>query len=136
MNPINILIVCVALLGFLPLAVFLYKKKVADRILATGRSARARVFQLKTNRKANYTVVHYSFTAPDGNQYKGSLTTRPGQHRINEVIEVFYLPDNPGHNTVRGTFNSNWFLAFVLAIALAVLYMMYRLYEMMNPGTA
>ncbi|HEX9957040.1 MAG TPA: DUF3592 domain-containing protein, partial [Fibrella sp.] len=135
MNGTNILIVCVALLGFLPLAVFLYKKKLANRILTTGRPVSATVFQTTTNRKTNYTVVHYHFIASNGRQYTGSLTTRPGQHRVSEVIEVFYLPDNPHNNTVKGTWNDNWFLLFVIAIALAVLNGMYQLYEMVNKET-
>lgn len=132
MNGTNILIVCVGLLGFLPLAVFLYKKKLANRILTTGRPVSARVFQITTNKKSNYTVVYYHFIATNGRQYTGDLTTRPGQHRINGVIEVFYLPDNPHDNTVKGTWNDNWFLLFVIAIALVVLYGMYQLYETVN----
>jgi hypothetical protein len=92
-------------------------------------------FQTTTNRKTNYTVVHYHFIASNGRQYTGSLTTRPGQHRVSEVIEVFYLPDNPHNNTVKGTWNDNWFLLFVIAIALAVLNGMYQLYEMVNKET-
>ena len=132
MIGINILIAFVALLGFLPLVVFFYNKKRTDRILATGQTARARVHHISRGIKGNYDVVNYSFLASNGRPYEGNLTTKPRMHRVNNVIEVYYLPENPTQNTVRGTWNPNWFLAFVLLIAIAVLYMMYKLYEMLN----
>ncbi|GAA4459509.1 hypothetical protein GCM10023189_33310 [Nibrella saemangeumensis] len=135
MNGINILLLCVALLGFLPLAIFIYKKNLAKRILTTGRATRASVYHITTNRKSNTTVVYYFFIASNGRQYKGNLTTRPGEYRINGTVDVFYLPDNPHHNTVKGAWNDNWFLLFVVAIALAIVYMMYKLYLMLNLET-
>ncbi|GAA4417874.1 hypothetical protein GCM10023187_50700 [Nibrella viscosa] len=135
MNGINILIVCVALLGFLPLVIFMYKKKLTSRLLTTGLSVSASVYHITTNRKTNTTVVYYQFIASNGRQYKGNLTARPGEYRINGTIEVFYLPENPYHNTVKGAWNDNWFLAFVIAIALVIVYMMYKLYVLVNKGT-
>jgi hypothetical protein len=132
MSGVNILIGIVALIGFLPLAVFIYGKRRANRILTTGTTARAIVYDTRTASKGNYEIVHYYFIASDGREYKGRLTTRPGLHRVNGTIEVFYLPDNPNENTVKGTWNDNWFLLFVLLIAIAVLYMMYELYLMVN----
>lgn len=132
MTGTNILIACVALLGFLPLAVFLYKKKRADTILATGRTAWAYVIYKQLGYKRNYEVVYYYFVASDGKEYRGRLTTAPGVHRINDSIEVFYLPHNPKRNTVKGAWKSHWFLAFMIAIAIAVVYMMYELYKMVN----
>lgn len=134
MNGINIIIVFVGLLGFLPLIVFLYNKKRTDRILTTGRSIMATVYYIQPGYKRNYEIVYYHFWAMDGNQYKGRLTTKPGVHHVNNTIEVFYLPNNPKENTVKGTWNTNWFLLFVVLIAMAVVYMMYKLYEMVNAG--
>ena len=132
MIGINILIACVALLGFLPMAVFIYKKKKTDRILAIGQTAQARVHHISRGIKGNYDIVNYTFLASNGRQYQGGLTTKPRLHRLNNVVEVYYLAEDPTQNTVKGTMNPNWFLAFVTLIALAVLYMMYKLYEMLN----
>ncbi|RYY25040.1 MAG: hypothetical protein EOO04_12290 [Chitinophagaceae bacterium] len=134
MNGVNILIVGLGAFGFLPMGVFLYKKRLADRILATGRPVQAWVYHKVINRKSNYEVVHYHFIAADGKQYTGKLTTRPGIHRMNDAIEIFYLPDNPKHNTVRGAWKSYGFLIFVIIIAVWVLFMSYKLYEMVNNG--
>ena len=132
MSGVNIIIGLVALIGFLPLAVFIYGKKRAKRILTTGITARATVFDTVTASKGNYEIVHYYFIATDGREYRGRLTTRPGVHKVNTTIEVFYLQDNPKENTVKGSWNDNWFLLFVLLIAIAVVYMMYEVYLMVN----
>jgi hypothetical protein len=134
MSGVNILIGGVAAFGFLPLGIFLYKKQLASRILATGRSCRALVYDKAINRKSNYEVVHYRFIADNGKQYKGKLTTRPGLHRMHDSIEVFYLPGNPKHNTVKGAWKGYGFLIFVIIIAVWVLYMAFKLYQMENPG--
>ena len=133
MSGVNIIIGIVALIGFLPLAVFIYGKKRANRILTTGITARAIVYDKHTATKGNYEIVHYYFIASDGMEYRGRLTTRPGVHKLSGTIEVFYLEDNPSENTVKGSWNDNWFLLFVLLIAIAVVYMMYELYLMVNP---
>jgi hypothetical protein len=133
MKGVNILVACVGLLGFLPLIVFLYGKRRANRILTRGRMVRANIYHIARGYKGNYQVVYYYFIGPDGREYKGRLTTKPGEYTVNRTVEVFYLPEDPRENTVKGTWNSNWFLAFVILIALAVLYMMYKLYQMLNP---
>lgn len=133
MSGVNILIGFVGAFGFLPLGIFLYKKRLAERILATGRPVQAIVFHKTVNRKSNYEIVYYHFTAIDGKPYTGKLTTRPGTHRMHDSIEVFYLPDYPKHNTVKGAWKSYGFLIFVIIIAVWVLYMAYKLYEMENP---
>lgn len=132
MTGVNILLAFVGLLGFLPLAIFLYRKKKADRILANGWTINARVFHITSGLKGNYEIVHYYFLAPDGKQYQGSLSTSPGAYKINNSIEVYYLPDNPKHNTVKGAWKSTGFLIFMIVIAVAVLFMVYKLYEMLE----
>ncbi|HYE54231.1 MAG TPA: DUF3592 domain-containing protein [Chitinophagaceae bacterium] len=133
MNGINILIVCVALFGFLPLAIFLYRQKRANRVLAKGNTTRAVIYYVAQNMKGTYDTVDYHFIASDGKQYTGRITTGRNEHKINDTIEVFYLPDNPRHNTVRGAWKSTGFLIFVILIGIAVSFMMYKVYEAMNP---
>ncbi len=51
MSGVNILIGFVGAFGFLPLGIFIYKKRLAERILATGRPVQAIVFDKAVNRK-------------------------------------------------------------------------------------
>ena len=80
--------------------------------------------------------MYYRFIATDGNFYTGTLTTRRGVHRMQDLIEVYYLPENPAQHTVKGSWKSYGFLIFMIAIALWVLYMMYKLYQMVNAEIA
>lgn len=132
MNGIDLLLVFVALSGFFPLGIFLYKRKKVNRILTTGRKAQARVFHIFKSPKGNYDVVSYYFLATDGKQYQGSLTIASGTYKVNGVIEVYYLPENPKINTVQGAWKSNLLLGFVITVALAILFMTYKIYEMVN----
>lgn len=134
MTGTNILIVLMALTGFLPLVVFLYKKRQTDRILARGCTTRGLVYDKYRSVKSNYETVYYSFVAPDGTQQKGRLTTSPGKYRRTDSIEVYYLPEDPRQHTIKGNWNSNWFLLFVILIAVFVLYGAYQLYKQVNGG--
>ena len=55
---------------------------------------------------------------------------------MQDLIEVYYLPENPAQHTVKGSWKSYGFLIFMIAIALWVLYMMYKLYQMVNAEIA
>jgi hypothetical protein len=72
--------------------------------------------------------------AANGKSYHGKLTTKPGMHRLKETIEIFYLPNNPRRNTVRGAWSSTGFFIFMVIITIAVLWMTYKLYETVNNG--
>ena len=128
MRGIDIILLFMALSGFLPLVVFLIRKNRAEKILACGQIVNAIIFHISSGYKHNYEIVHYYFLA-NGQQYKGKLTTKPGAHRLNDSIEVHYLVDNPRHNTVKGTWKSTGFLIFMIIIAIAVLWMTYKLYQ-------
>lgn len=134
MNGTNILLAAMALSGFLPLAVYLYNKRRTDRILANGRITQGLVYDKQRSVKRNYEIVYYSFMAPDGTQHKGRLTTSPGKYRRTDSIEVYFLPEDPRQHTIKGNWNSNWFLLFVVLIAVFVLYGAYRLYRQVNDG--
>ena len=134
MTGTNILIVLMALMGFLPLAVFLYKKRQTDRILTRGCTTQGYVYDKYRSVKRNYETVYYSFIAPDGTRQKGRLTTSPGKYRRTDSIEVYYLPEDPRQHTIKGDGNSNWFLLFVILIAVFVLYGAYQLYKQVNGG--
>src|SRR5687768_961325 len=123
MNGVNLIIGCVAVFGFLPLGIVLYRRRAADRILTTGRSTRAIVYHKYTSRKPSYEVVYYQFTAFDGKRYTGKLTGAPGLYNIHDTLEVFYSAANPKHNTVKGAWKSYGILIFVIIIAIWVLYM-------------
>jgi hypothetical protein len=130
----NLIVAGMALVGFVPLASFLYKKRKYDRILANGRTVNARVYDKVIGYKRTCETVYYFFVAPDGKEYKGKLTTSRGVHRLQDLIEVHYLPGNPKQNTAKGTLNSNWVLLLMIVIALVVAYMAYRLHGDLTRG--
>lgn len=134
MTGVNIILLILALFAFLPLSIFLYKKRRVEKILKEGKSITAIIFDIVAGYKYRYEVVHYYFTAANGKQYKGKLTTTPGKHRIRETIEVFYLPENPKRNTVKGAWGSTVFLIFMIVITIVVLWMTYKLFQMVSAG--
>lgn len=131
---LNILLISVALLGFLPFLIFLYKRRRHDRIVTNGQRAEAVVYDIIPGvRGRNGYVnenVHFYFTAPDGQQYRGVFVTAPNKCRRNDRVEVYYLPENPNENTIKAKGRGTGFLIFTLAIAAAVVWMMYKVYQM------
>ena len=133
MSGINIILICLALFGLVPLAVILIRKRKAEQILANGVTAQATVSFIQRALKSSE-IVHYQFQDANRQTYKGKLTTAVGQYEVGDTIEVFYLEGNPKRNTVRGAWKSTGIIIFGIVIALAVWFMVYKLYEMVRNG--
>ncbi len=134
MNGVYLLLIAVALIGLLPLFIILFKKRRVDRILSGGLKAQASVIHVYTTVRYSTDIVNYQFQDSSRQVYNGKLTTKVGMYKPGDTIEVYYLQDNPKRNTVRGSWNSKFIIGFGIAIALAVWFMVYKLYEMVRDG--
>jgi hypothetical protein len=125
-----------ALFGFLPLAIILYKRRMVHKILTTGIETKATIFEIRSiTFRARHDVVHYSFVTQDSNQpWTGTLTTAIGKYKKGDVLDIYYLADKPQRNTMKGAWASNGILVFGIVIALFILFAVYKLNEMLRNG--
>lgn len=121
-----------ALAGCLPLAIILYKQRLVKRLLTSGHRASARVYKVYKPVRSSADIVYYQFTTHAGTQAAGSLTTKMGMYKTGDRVEVFYHPDKPARNTVKGAWQSKGLLIFGILIALAILFMVYKLWQMIR----
>jgi hypothetical protein len=138
MNGITWLPAAVAVFGFLPLGIYVYKRRLVLSILKKGISTRAIVYKITTRsvRSQYYDIVYYYFTASDRKQYAGVLSIKQGTYRLNDTVEIYYLPANPKRNTVKGAWGSPAILIFLILLTVFVLFAVYKVYEMMQSGAA
>lgn len=136
MNGIYFLLTAVALIGLLPLVIILVKKRRVDRILANGLTARATVYHIQALYQNRGEIVRYQFEDLTRQVYQGLLTTKAGAYKTGDLIEIFYLQDNPKRNTVRGSWNSKFIIGFGIAIALFVWFAVYKIFEMVRDSQA
>jgi hypothetical protein len=95
------------------------------------------VYEVRTTLRPPKDVVYYTFYANNTTeQYTGILTTRIGLYKAGDVIDISYMPANPRRSTMQGAWQSNVILYFGIAIALFVLFAVYKLYEMVQTGAA
>lgn len=135
MSGIQWVLAGTAIFGFLPLAIVLYKKRQVKKILNTGLPVTATVYHiLPPVGKRTVDIVYYSFLDRKGKQYTGALNIAPGTYRLRDTLQIWYLPDNPNKNTVKGAWASPFFLIFVIVIALFVLFAVYKINEMVQTG--
>ncbi len=134
MSGIYLVLLGTALIGLLPLVIILYKKRRADKILREGLTAQASVYQVYTSFRRSTEVVHYRFTDQSRREFVGRLMTDLGKYRNGDFIEVYYLQENPKRNAVRGSWGSKFLIGFGVVIALAIWFMVYKLYEMVRDG--
>ena len=134
MDGIYFVLIGLALFGLLPLAVILIRKRRAEEILTHGITSQAKVSFIQTALRNGGEIVHYQFQDATREWYKGKLTTSPGQYNVDDTIEVYYLEKNPKRNTVKGAWASKFIIIFGVVIALAVWFMVYKLYEMVRDG--
>jgi hypothetical protein len=132
---IHFVLAGLALFGFLPLAMILYKKNRVKKILTTGEVAEATIYEIRTVLQAPRDIVYYSFNTPRSDQpYTGRLTTGIGEYKKGDVLDIYYLPGNPRRNTIKGAWGSYGMVVFGIVIALAVLFAVYKLNEMIQNG--
>ncbi len=134
MSGIHFVLVGLALFGFLPLAIIVYKRKRVKRILTTGLPAKARVYRVYAMRRPPSDIVYYTFYDQHRKQFTGSLSCDPGMYQENDVLDVFYDASNPKRSTVHGAWKSNFILGFGIAIAAFILFAVYKLYGMIQSG--
>ena len=134
MDGIYLVLIGLALFGLLPLIVILIRKRKAEEILAHGITTQATVSFIQTAVRNTGEIVHYQFQDVTREWYRGKLTTGLGVYKVGDVIEVYYLKDKPKRNTVKGAWGSKFIIIFGVVIALAVWFMVYKLYEMVRDG--
>jgi len=137
MSGINLILLFVALLGFLPLAIILYKKNRVKKILTVGLPAKAIVYDVITISRSAAEIVCYRFNAQNSaQQYTGTLTTKHGLYKPGDMLDIYYLPGNPRRNTMNGAWGSPIILGFGILLAAFILFAVYKLYEMVKTGSA
>ena len=134
MNGTYLVLLGVGLLGMLPLAVILFRKRRVDEVLRNGLSAMATVEQVYPAARYTSEVVVYRFQDINRQQYKGKIMTGVGQYKPGDTLEIFYLQDHPKRNTVKGAWKSKFILGFGIVIALVIWFMVYKIYEMVRDG--
>lgn len=131
MSGINLLLAFIALLGFLPLAIILFKKRRAKTILSVGLQAKATVYDVRPIPRSAAEGVAYKFFAQNSSQqYTGSFTIKYGSYKPGDTLDIYYLPSNPRRNTVNGAWASPFILVFGVIIGVVILFMVYKMYEM------
>ena len=133
-----------AALGFLPLGIVLYKVWMVRRIRNHGLPANARVFEIRATRPYNHDMrspmkrrlyyVYYTFYGNGLQQYSGMLTIAESKYSKGDVIDIYYLPENPDRNMVKGTWKSAGMLIFTSLLALFMIFAAYKIYRMIEFG--
>jgi hypothetical protein len=133
-----------ALFGFLPLAIVLYKKRRVDRIVKNGITAKARVYDIRSNGPLNYDMqtpmrkrlyyVHYTYYGPNMQQLTGVMMVGENKYNKDDIIDVYYLPDNPRRSTVKGAWQSKGLIVFTALIAAFVVFAAFKIYRMLETG--
>ena len=135
MNGIDIILFGLALVGFLPLVILLYKRQRVNNILKNGLQAKARIYKISNIVRPPTSIIFYHFyTANNTETTAGKLTTSLGKYQVNDVLDIFYLPQNPKRNTMEGAWKSGAILVFAIVIAFFVLFAVYKLYRMYYYG--
>ncbi len=135
MPGINVVLFFVALLGFLPLAIILFKKNRVKKILATGVCTTAIVYDVRRMSRAGSELVSYQFNVQSHTKTcTGKLMVPYGKYKIGDMLDVYYLPANPRRSTVTGAWGSPVIVVFGVVIALFILFAVYKMYEMYKTG--
>jgi hypothetical protein len=120
-----------AIIGYLPLVVILWRRNKTNRILNTGTHAMATVQQIFYSRRSHVDIVYYYFTdSMTGRQYSGSFSIKQGVYKPGDPIDIYFDPKNPKRNTVKGAWASSFLIWFGVAIGLFVTFAAFKLWEM------
>ena len=135
MGGIYFILLGLAALGFLPLTIILYKRRLVRKILTTGHTVKATVYNVQQPVRSSATdIVYYRFSTHNGAQATGSLTIQTGAYKTGDVLDVYYLPNDPKRNTVQGAWGSKGMIVFGIIIAAFVLFAVYQLWEIIGSG--
>lgn len=134
MSGIQLILIGLAIFGFFPLLIILYKRRLVKRILTTGALAKAEVYAVRLAHKSSVDIVWYRFVPTNATVYfTGSLTTKIGTYKQGDLLDIYYLPDNPKRNTVDGAWKSAGFLWFGILIAAFILFAAYKINQELFP---
>ncbi len=131
MSTYNVLLLILALLGFMPLIIILYKRNRVKKILTTGLLAKAVVYDVRPiPRTASESVLYWFHAQNSAQQYTGNLMIKAGLYKNGDTLDVYYLQGNPQRNTVNGAWGSPVIVGFGIALAAFALFAAYKLYQM------
>jgi multisubunit Na+/H+ antiporter MnhC subunit len=131
MSTYNVLLLILALLGFMPLIIILYKRNRVKKILTTGLVAKAVVYDVRPiPRTASESVLYWFHAQNSAQQYTGNLMIKAGLYKNGDTLDVYYLQGNPQRNTVNGAWGSPVIVGFGIALAAFALFAAYKLYQM------
>ena len=135
MSTYNVLLLFLALFGFLPLIIILYKKNRVKKILTTGLLAKAVVYDVRPlPRTASESVLYWFHAQNSAQQYTGTLMIKAGLYKNGDTLDVYYLQGDPRRNTVNGAWGSPVIVGFGIALAAFALFAAYKLYQMGPAG--
>ncbi len=136
MPSINFVLLFVALLGFMPMVIILFKKNRVKKILSHGVPVKAVVYDVRRMSRSAAEIVYYSFYAHNSKQqYTGTLTTDRSTYKTGDELDIFYLPGYPRRNTMNGAWGSPVIIGFGIGMAIFVLFATYKMYEMVQSGS-
>jgi len=136
MAGIHLMLLLLALFGFVPLAIILYKRNRVKKILTSGVQAKASVYEVRPMSRSAAEIVYYWFHVPNSTkQYAGSLTIKSGSYKKGDVLDVYYLQSDPRRSTVNGAWASPVIVGFGIAIAAFILFAVYKMYKMVQAGS-
>ncbi len=109
----------------------LIKRKKYLYVLKEGICIKAEVKQIKRRRAyrgGNYdTVIFWYLPVGSRQYYAGQLMAKPGKYRGGNLIEVFYLPNEPTKYAVPGKSYHKVFLLFLLLLIAFVVYACFKM---------
>jgi hypothetical protein len=136
MFVLTIILVLVALLGSLPLILFLKKRSTYRLLLKKGHKTSGSISEIIPGMRGRYGIVNekvfYFFTASDGRQYSGMFVASPRKHRRDEQLEVYYMPGSPLVHSIKTSGYGAGYLVLMIIIAVAVIYMTFKIYELVD----
>jgi hypothetical protein len=132
MSGVHIVLLSTGIIGMLPLAAILWKRRQFLRLMRDGIPANARVYEKRRAIKSGYELIYYSYYGLDGKVYSNTLVANPGKYKRNEVIEIRMDPVKYRKSAVPGPTYSFWIIGFGILIALIIWGMVYKLAELVE----
>ena len=133
MTGINIVLLLIALFGFLPLAIILYRTRKARKILTTGQLEKAQVYHITSSQRPLQDTVYYAFVdKKTAKQYQGRFSIGVSPYKVGDTLDVYYDANNPKQNTVQGAWGSPFLIWFGIIIGIMVLLVVYEQWQIIE----
>jgi hypothetical protein len=132
--------VALILLAAFPLVLTIWRMWWAAKIKRYGvytDSVITKIFTLRTRPGATVDILTLEYKdRATGQTYKGKATVAHLKYKIGDIMPVVYLPDRPAKYAVAIK-TAHWaILVFTIILFLFVLFAVYKINEMANPGGA